>query len=359
MAKRCIIHIGMHKTGSTSIQRSLFRNPKLGGAKYIDMGIPNASEPIYGLFTQHPEKYNHYRFRNWSEAVINERKQQHRMALEQALAQDEPLLVLSGEDISRLTEPELVDLRDTLHKQVDTINIVAYVRDPAGYLTSAFQQRNRARFFAFKPEQFYSSYRQRFEKFITVFGRSAVQLWKFNPDKFPNGCVVRDFCQRLGLTIHPKTSARANPSLSQEALNLLYIFRKFGSSRADGLGEIDANVELIVALRTLKGSRFQLSATVLEPILRAHQADLDWISELLGESVVNPLPPAGVGISCEEDLLTVGPQAMTWLAQRLEMPLAEVEALGTPPDPKAVARVLARLRQPQPPAVGAGPATSV
>jgi len=36
--RSCLLHVGMHKTGSTSIQRTLHRNPTLQGATYLDFG---------------------------------------------------------------------------------------------------------------------------------------------------------------------------------------------------------------------------------------------------------------------------------------------------------------------------------
>ncbi len=55
--KTCIIHIGIHKTGSTSIQESLqgFYNDIF---YYANLGPSNHSEPIYCLFSENPKRHH-------------------------------------------------------------------------------------------------------------------------------------------------------------------------------------------------------------------------------------------------------------------------------------------------------------
>jgi len=44
--RECILHIGLHKTGTSSIQQSLYRNPTVRGVDYPDLGRPNGSGPM-------------------------------------------------------------------------------------------------------------------------------------------------------------------------------------------------------------------------------------------------------------------------------------------------------------------------
>jgi hypothetical protein len=67
-----------------------------------------------------------------------------------------------------------------------------------------------------------------FEKFDDVLGRENVRLWKFDPPSFPNGCVVQDFCTRLGIALPRERVIRVNASISREAVQLLYTYRKLG-----------------------------------------------------------------------------------------------------------------------------------
>lgn len=65
-------------------------------------------------------------------------------------------------------------------------------------------------------------YRACFEKIDDVFGRANVVLRKFDPQTFPSGCVVRDFCARLGTGFPTKCIIRDNESLPLEVVALLY-----------------------------------------------------------------------------------------------------------------------------------------
>jgi hypothetical protein len=80
---------------------------------------------------------------------------------------------------------------------------VAYVRDLAGYITSNFQERVKNGYANFDLIDSAPPYRRWFEKFDAVFGSENVRLWKFDPASFPRGCVVQDFCARLGLELPP------------------------------------------------------------------------------------------------------------------------------------------------------------
>ncbi len=67
---KCIIHIGMHKTGSTSIQKSLdgFHDQEFF---YAHLGnTPNHSLAIFSLFSSHPERHHLHIARGRDSAAI-------------------------------------------------------------------------------------------------------------------------------------------------------------------------------------------------------------------------------------------------------------------------------------------------
>ena len=47
-----IVHLGLHKTGTTSLQQQVF--PKLAGVKFVDRMTSAASRVIYSLGTRDP-----------------------------------------------------------------------------------------------------------------------------------------------------------------------------------------------------------------------------------------------------------------------------------------------------------------
>ena len=52
-------------------------------------------------------------------------------------------MLVSGEDIGVMQRDGLVRMRQHLRRHFDQIRIVGYVRPPAGFITSGFQQRVR------------------------------------------------------------------------------------------------------------------------------------------------------------------------------------------------------------------------
>ena len=79
------------------------------------------------------------------------------------------------------------------------MRVIGYVRPPVAFKTSLFQQRVKHGLGAFNIDGIRPKYRKRFRKFDTVFGTGNVTLRKFDPATFPDRCVVRDFCQQLGI----------------------------------------------------------------------------------------------------------------------------------------------------------------
>src|SRR4029079_5237682 len=124
-----------------------------------------------------------------------------------------------------LQGPAVERMREFFDERCDKLSIVGYVRPPAGFVTSAFQERVKGGSLRrFDVASGYRNYQNCFGKFDAVFGRERVHLWKFDPPSFPDGCAVRDFCARLGIALPARRIRRLNESLSREMVSLLYIF---------------------------------------------------------------------------------------------------------------------------------------
>src|SRR5688572_8550857 len=117
---RCIIHIGMHKTGSTSLQRSLhgFRNDRF---VYADLSRdPNHSLAIFSAFSANPARHHLHSTRD--EAGVSSYIRQVRKELERSIsAAHGRTLLISGEDIGVLPARDLVQLRDFCRARFDDV----------------------------------------------------------------------------------------------------------------------------------------------------------------------------------------------------------------------------------------------
>ncbi|MDH4188202.1 MAG: hypothetical protein OEV08_14520 [Nitrospira sp.] len=310
---RCIIHIGMHKTGSTSIQQSLhgFSDDRF---LYAHLGVsPNHSLAIYSLFSESPERHHLHKANGRDGSAVQNYVEKMRIDLEQSISTAQGRTVLiSGEDISLLQQKGLDKLCRYFRGHFDELLICGYVRPPAGFITSGFQERVKGgQSDRVSPDQAYRHYEKTFGKFDEIFGRENVQLWKFEPKSFPNGCVVQDFCARLDIAFPVERIIRANESISRQAVSLLYTYRKFGEKlgfRPMGGGE---SQRLVAALGDIRHDKFRFSPAIVRPVLDANRTDIQWMEERLGQSLHEELGAYRPGdVRDETDLLWPDPEVV-------------------------------------------------
>ena len=331
----CIIHIGMHKTGSTSIQHSLqgFADQHF---TYAELGDnPNHSCAIYDLFTREGERG----FFDVEPAVqVAER---YEAQLQQAIARNEQRnLIISGEQISSMHPGALVRLRDFLKPRFETTRIVGYVRPPASYLASAFQQRLKKRNPKFEPLRLYRSYRDTFHKFDEIFGAGNVELWKFDPSTLHNRCAVSDFCRRLGIEIPPERVRTENESLSRQFVGLLYIYRQYAPALAASL-QIEEVEELNRRLSAVWSDKFALSPELTQAIHRQYAEDIAWMEDRLGQPLGEQPKSVPHTVDSEADLLRTPTQTLEELCALVGQRPPEAPEQ---PGPETIARLFHRLR---------------
>jgi hypothetical protein len=311
--KRCIIHIGMHKTGSTSIQRSLqgFRDDRF---QYARLGkTANHSLAMYSLFVPHPEQHPLHKTHRPDAAALSAYVAEMRAELERTIdAARGRTLLISGEDISVLPPDSLTQLRDHFRGRFDEITVVGYVRPPGGYMASGFQQRAREGAVSrLDLAREYRNYRQGFSKFDDVFGRGNVHLWKFDPGTFPGNCAVRDFCSRLGIALPVRRIVRFNESLSRQAVGLLYTYYSLGTKHGFYAGRVPQDEKLGALLAGVGSDKFRFSPDAVRPVLEKNQADIKWMEARLGQSLHEDLGSHRPGdVREESDLLNPDPAAV-------------------------------------------------
>ncbi len=319
---RCIIHIGMHKTGTSSIQQSL---NGLANETYVYANIdghPNHSSALAKLFTEHQDvKIKDLNERSVLNGLGSNVNFDGFGALDRMIEEaDGRDLLLSGEGIAFFSKNALEKFRKYFSSRFDDLNIVAAVRAPAGYMASAFQEpikRGGLNYQNFAKR--YRSYKKTFKKFDEVFGRQNVQLWKFDPLSFPNGCAVQDFCCRLGIDFPVEQPIiRVNESISREAMGLLFTYRKLGEVLGAMKMTGPQNKLLVRQVMRIGTSKFRFSPDVVRPILDKNRADIEWMEVRLGQSLYENLGKSQPGdVRGEEDLLTSKPETINDLCTML------------------------------------------
>ena len=149
MVKTCYLHLGFHKTATTSFQLTLQHNrklleqggiflPKFEGKK--KKFSSNHSGQIRDIFDENAQLFwnSHNRFKPTTDKHSNS-LHNHCHSLKQLLEQDQNILI-SGEGISTMSEKSLSRLKSKLEQHGFLIEPFALVRSPYAYITSALQQ---------------------------------------------------------------------------------------------------------------------------------------------------------------------------------------------------------------------------
>lgn len=230
-----ILHVGMHKTGTTSIQHSL-QGFSGGRVRYADLGNPNHSGPISAAFSDRLDRDGLQWRRGRSVEKLEELRKSTLARLREELAlQDFDKFIISGEGIVRLSAQSLDNMRRILLQHVDEVRVFAYVREPVGYSASALQQRIKGGYAGTELSR--PEYRAKFQRLIRVFGAAHFTTREFSRSTLLNGSVVADFCDLWGIPFDSSREVRVNESLAEPALKLLYLFNR---SCAPSLGEAKA-----------------------------------------------------------------------------------------------------------------------
>lgn len=334
---RLVVHVGMHKAGSSSLQHALqgLDSPQ---ARYLDLGLgPNHGGAIHGAFSGHPETYHSFRRREMDACRIDALRTNARRRLVDELDRAHGrLAIISGEDIALLDDASAGDMFHFLSEHVEAIDVVGYVRPPRSFMESAFQQRVKGGLSRLSFPPLYPGYRRRFQKFEALAGRDRTHLFPFVPGLLKDGDVVADFCHRIGID-KPAAELALNPALPRPAVSLLFTYRRFGIAYGTGADEIRANKALLRALLPLAGARIRFAGPALQAVLKRTRADQAWAEARTGCRLEEGHSEEDDCVVCEDDLFRYDEAQLDWLRRW---------SASAPPwrnaTPQAVARCVAQ-----------------
>lgn len=227
MLRTAVLHIGMHKTGSTSIQNAL-RGYDDGNVFYATFEEPNHSIPIFTAFRTNYENYHIWSSQGLSKAEISKKRDGYRQNLSKMLQRrDRDRIVISGEDIGNLTVSEKNALLEFFDRHGWTVNVVCYVREPTHYAASVFQEGVKHRDGSI-PSHYRPHYKSRLSGFLSELPKHAVCVRPFESSQLKDGDVVSDFCAHAGINGAVEKELRSNQSMSFNAARLLFNFNRSG-----------------------------------------------------------------------------------------------------------------------------------
>lgn len=306
---KIVIHAGMHKTGSSSIQ-DYMSAADLEGISYASWRSPNHSALFVLLFADEETLFSYHSFRsrgsNYLSRILDIRQFWRDSLVEEMRDSAGKTFVFSAESISHPHYSNAIEPMANFFRQwSDDVNVIAYVRSPLSFANSAFQQRLKGGAESLNVGSLWPSYKKRFAKLEEVFGEKLT-LKPYDAERLVDGDVVKDFVSILGAEVKGDFSQKSNSSLSAEAAALLFCQRNVGNGFVDGFeGAHTVNESFIEALRSIGSSRLTISSELWGAVLAKNARDLEWVESRLGEPLVDRLDPNAKAISSESDLLDI------------------------------------------------------
>ncbi len=290
--KNIILHVGMHKTGSTSIQNNCqFQHHDLlleHGIKYASFRCngrlkANHSGPVSAALFDDPDTYG-VEWRMNLDTSAEQARREYREYFDDILANPQSdTLLLSGESFSIYRPPHLHLLREQLLQHTDRLRVVVYVRSPLGQIESMMQQRTRAGA-AINPDSLLGLIPNRILVLKEVFGSELEPQNYDEAASSPLG-LVGSFLKVCGVPEHILASLQysvANTRCSLEAFWLMRAINQrypnqLGSKPANGRSHNDLN-----PLYNLPGARFGLYDFTESPEYASVIEEKAWLEEALG-----------------------------------------------------------------------------
>lgn len=342
----CILHIGMPKTGSSTIQENFFLGIDDPMVTYANLKESNHSGRLCALFSDFPEEYQYVKAYQIND-VVSFNKQSLEMLIHGFTENNKPIQIISSEDLFHLCDigkkkNGIFLLEQLLKKYFKSVVVVVYARRLSELLPSIAQQLIKYHDFnSFKIENMYHRY-QNIRKYIDIFGAENVHLWNFDPKKFPEGDILLDFTTRLGLQPQRSKVKVVNESISKEAISILFTYHFHENAKTDfGSQHNTLNYQLVEWLRKIGSEKFKFSGKFIQRAIAANQEDYDWIVSVMGADFKEtPETLSAEGVDSEHELMHYATQLIPNLVE-----LAGDFAKGLKLDdtPQTVARLVDKI----------------
>lgn len=255
--KSIILHLGAPKTGTTSIQKTLFKNRKLlkeHGITYV--GRPHHYQHLMSAFRKDPKTLLRNLKLRLSETQLRKRDQAVLVKLRGEIENAETdCVIVSDEHIAMMAESELKALY-AFFSELGTVHGVYYYRNVHSWANSFSQQLAKIGSAKF-PASYEAAVGYVYDvplRMAKVFGQENLSFVSFE-ESVKTG-LIESFIKVIDEDIAKKIELvefRANESLSTDATRLLHIYNRLvdstSAARSKKLGK---------RIRKLPGPKYEL-----------------------------------------------------------------------------------------------------
>lgn len=334
-----ILHFGMHKTGSSSLQDTLY-SLELPDVTFINFGRPNPSFQITQGFSKNFHKRPIFAREQLTAKDIEDRTSKSRDQLTKALRSVKTKrAILSAEAIANLDPTEIADFIMFVRPFTAKIRALGYVREAKSYAESVFQERIKHCALELNKFLVKIKYRQLIEGLDAVLGKDNVEVYKFDRRTLQRGCVVKDFCYRCDIDLQDDQIILSNESLSRSSVQLLYILWKYypefyrtqytvvqklsaKSTRRSLDSKINQSIirNAVEKVSQFPGMKMKLHSDLYRKIVNIDEKELEWLEKRTGITFDEDIyAHDNIGIKDEKDMMRFEPDTVRLLLENLEL----------------------------------------
>lgn len=299
MISKIILHIGVHKTATTTIQNTLTNErEKLAALGVLyplfyakELIFNNHSIPLFSLFSQYPERYHINKTHGFTtKDAIQQLHQGYCDQLrEQVSSFSGDTLVLSGEDLSNFKSQNLNKLKTFLQEVTQPgvkIQVVVVCRHPVTRFRSSVQftvsnfgmrMKKAIEFHSVRKNQ----YQRLVNNFITVFGRENISVLKYEDMLVhpfgPAGAFLEMINPSIPAKIKPQILFE-NAGFSYEAVILSNAINHAWPVSRDYSLHAERLFPVATFLSELPGSKFVLSPGLSRKVWNELSQDVHWLT---------------------------------------------------------------------------------
>lgn len=228
-----VLHIGMPKTGTTSIQetfgkqRKVLQNLGISYPRKKPYNHSNTFAPIFlgSRLNTIYFKQNRINTEEKAQKKVRELKSYWK---KQFRNNTQDTFIISAESLYRLTPDEIASVREFVAPYFDNFKVIVYVRQPEAALKSLWGQHVKTLSSTQTQQELFNSvidsYNYIFvQDWAKVFGRQSIIVRVFDKTAFVNGVLLDDFLVSIGS--EPNLilkDASKNESFGRHTLALLY-----------------------------------------------------------------------------------------------------------------------------------------
>lgn len=276
--KTCYLHLGMPKTGSTSIQKA-FHDFRDGDIRYAELDESNHGLPLISAFSEKPEAFYILRNRGMGAAAAGELGATYREQIT-AIAESDGDVIFSSEAVPDHMRPkDIAGMIAFFQARAEAVKVILYARPVASLVSSQFQENIKHGAAAFKLPA--PKYRKRFETVVNAAGRENVTFVRFAREDLVGGDIVQDFAHRIGVATPPH-GVVGNESLSVDAVGRIYLFNKVMAPHLPAKQQVNVRNTLKKRLVDLGGPKFMLHPDLIRQHIADHRDDIEWAEETCG-----------------------------------------------------------------------------